>query len=378
MSDRSSGAGCPNHRRYKRPMARGSELDAVVDACRATIAGEELRLGDGALDWGRVVRLARFHRVQGLVWNAFARKRMAVPEEAAVPLAADAQAIAADNLSVAVESRDLLNAFQRAGIPVLFLKGLTLAALAYGSVSTKSSADIDILIAESDVGHTAALLSAIGYQLTVPRLAGADAALRSWHRHHKESVWVHHARGTQIDLHTRLADNPMLIPQVGMNSPSRDVEVAPAVILPTLEEDELFAYLCVHGSSSLWFRLKWVADFAAFIERKSGAELSRLYRRSQELGAARTSGEALLLADALFGSLEDAAELRAQLLKDRPAHRLFRAAVRQLAGRNEPREPTATPFGTAPIHYHQFLLAPGAAYKMAEALRHARLVLDRL
>src|ERR1044072_8249679 len=97
-------------------MPRGPELDAVIDACRATITGKKFSLDDGILDWGRVVRLARFHRVQGLVWSAFAPNRMAVPAEATAPLGADAQRIAAENLSVAVESRDLLRAFEQAEI----------------------------------------------------------------------------------------------------------------------------------------------------------------------------------------------------------------------------------------------------------------------
>ena len=59
----------------------------------------------------------------------------------------------------------------------------------------------------------------------------------------------------------------------------------------------------MHGASSLWFRLKWITDLAAILQPLSGSEIEHRYARSQELGAGRASGHALLLADTLYGTL---------------------------------------------------------------------------
>ena len=86
--------------------------------------------------------------------------------------------------------------------------------------------------------------------------------------------------GLNVELHRRLADSLELIPGIGVGSPRQEVEVAPGVVLPTLAPDELFAYLCVHGASSAWFRLKWVTDLAALLCDCTAAEIARLYERS--------------------------------------------------------------------------------------------------
>ena len=109
----------------------------------------------------------------------------------------------------------------------------------------------------------------------------------------------------QVDLHVAAADNPMLIPGITAYSPTQEVDIGNGIRLKTLARDELVAYLAVHGASSLWFRLKWIADFAALVDGSSGMEFRRLYMRSQELGAGRAAGQALLLADRLFGTLDN-------------------------------------------------------------------------
>jgi hypothetical protein len=104
-------------------------------------------------------------------------------------------------------------------------------------------------------------------------------------------------------------------------------------------------------------------------------ELERLHQRSQELGAGRASGQALLLADAVYGTLGDARALKQSLERDGQTRRLLRTASRQLSGAAEPVEPTSRPFGTMPIHYSQFFLRPGPAFKLSELVRQARAAL---
>jgi len=153
------------------------------------------------------------------------------------------------------------------------------------------------------------------------------------------------------------------------------VSVSTDLRLPTLADEELFAYLTVHGASSAWFRLKWISDFAGFLHGRSAEELRHLYRRSQELGAGRAPGQALLLAHELFGTLQHCAALAEELRRDPTILSLYRTALRVVAG--EPVEPTARRFGTLPIHRTQFQLLPGPAYKFSELSRQVMRVLTR-
>jgi hypothetical protein len=341
------------------------ELKLAIDCCRHNFAACEgaIAANHDGINWPRFLELVRFHRVQGFAWRALDDSRLARPP-ILDELSADAQAIAAANLRAAAESRDILNDFEAAHLPVLFVKGLTAAALAYRQPLLKMSWDVDILVAAENVRAAGERLAKRGYRQLLPQ---RSASLERWHRRRKESVWARDD-GVHVELHSRLADNPRLIPCINVDSASNKVEVAPGIRLPTLARDELFAYLCVHGASSAWFRLKWISDLAGLLEGHDGGSITRLYDSSQALGAERAAGQALLLADRLFGSLEGTG-LRSTLGNDRPTCRLAEAAYRQLTG--PPLEPTSLRLGTLRIHLTQFRLKRGLAFRLSEFLRQA-------
>jgi hypothetical protein len=347
--------------------ACSTEFRLMVEACRWAFAGgASNRIHElcQTADFARFVRVVRFHRVQGLVWNSLWVNRAQVPEQAAATLSADAAAIAAANLQMTVEAGALRAEFEKAGIALLFVKGLTVSALAYPNPMLKMGWDIDLLIDRTQLEAAVDRLRSRGYRQVIP---AASIDFRPWHERRKESVWSRDP-GIHIELHTRLADNLELIPTIDVHSPRQDVRVTPGTVLPTLADDELFAYLCVHGASSNWFRIKWIVDVAALVHSCESGELARLYERSQELGAFRAAGQALLLADRLFESLAKS-PLRSRLANDRSIAWLADAAFRQLAGRTEPREPTAGRLGTWRIHVTQLGLKPGVAFKFGEISR---------
>lgn len=353
----------------------GPEFLLLIQCCRRNFASAESLAGlelPTDVDWIQLVALARRHRVQGLIWNALAPHGDGIPAEARQQLSSDARLIAATNLAIAEECRGLQQTFDRAKLPLRFIKGLTIGALVYRSPLLKMGWDIDLLIDPCDLATAAGLLSECGYGL---RLPASLAALQPWHARSKESVWERDD-SFYVELHTRLADNRRVIPTIDIHSPWQFVDVAPGVSLPTLADDELFAYLAVHGASSAWFRLKWISDFAAFLRGRSAEQIGRLYRRSQELGAGRAAGQALLLANTLFDTLQPDPALRQQLASDRSTQLLCRAALRMLW--NGKAEPTERPLGTLPIHWTQFLLQPGLNYKFSELWGQGNSLLRRL
>ena len=349
-------------------MRMNAELRFIVDCCRCNFRGPEtaqLDLIPDGLDWSALDRLAQFHRVSGLVWNALEPLASDVPEALAERLAAEARTLLATNLQTALECLRLLRAFRAGAIPLLFIKGLTVAALAYRAPLMKAAWDVDILVPPHQLTEAAALLKTLGYRIVTPV---NEAKLAHWHSAHKDSLWRRNDPDIHVELHPRLVDNSDILSSVGIASPVQEVQVAPGVVLPTLAPDELFAYLCVHGASSAWFRLKWIADLAGLLHGVGTSRIEALYARSQELGAARAAGQALILADNLFGTLDGCA-LRERLGQDRGVARLASAALKQLTSGTEP---TAGRFGTWRIHWTQLLLKPGFRFKAGELARQVR------
>ena len=349
-------------------MRMSAELRFIVDCCRWNFRGSEpaqLVQVPEELDWPALDRLAHFHRVHGLVWNALEPLAPHLPDALAEGLATDARTLLASNLQTALECHRLLGAFQAGGIPLLFVKGLSVAALAYRAPLMKAAWDVDILVPPRQLAETATLLKAQGYRIVTPT---SDEKLVRWHKAHKDSLWRRSDPDIHLELHPRLVDNPSILSSVGIASPRQIVTIAPGVTLPTLARDELFAYLCVHGASSAWFRLKWIADLAGLLHGLPLEDIERLYRGSQALGAERAAGQALLLADGLFGTLKGAS-LRQTLAQDRTTAWLTDAAFQQLASSTEP---TDQPLGTWRIHLTQLLLKPGLRFKASEMARQIR------
>ena len=355
-------------------MKLSPEFTLAVQCCRYCFrqahAADDPIL-PGAIDWDRFLGLASFHRIEGLVWNALSRLGTGVPQHVEVALAKAAAEIAIQNLQSATKSSALLTCFNKAGVPLLFLKGSTLGALAYSNPGLKSAIDVDVLIDPADVSRSLELLDRCGFRRVIPATGSAE----EWHRRSKESVWICDSPRLQLDLHTRTADNPLLISSLDVHSPRQVVDIGNGVQLPTFKTDSLFSYLAVHGASSAWFRLKWISDLAGLLHNRPGDELDRIFRLSQELGAARCAGQALLLADTLFSTLDHAPALRNELKRDRAIVNLYENALQFLA--RERGEPTARRLGTLTIHWTQFNLRPDLRFKASELSRQAALLVSR-
>ena len=344
----------------------------AVACCRWCIAADnrdELVTLLGMVTGTDVLAMARRHRIVGLVHRAVREAGSPLAEGDAALLAEAARHNTEQGLVAAAESRALHGHFDAAGIPLLFLKGLTVGQLAWGDSFLKTSWDLDLLVLPEDIERAASLLSGLGYEQQTPL---PTRAVSDWHHLHKESVW-RAANGLHLDLHSRLVDQPRLLPTLDASSPQQDVEILPRLILPTLASEELFAYLCVHGASSAWFRLKWIADLAALIDGDPPLRIEQLFRRSQQLGAGRAASQALLLVAQLFGPLASP-QLERELRADKPACRLAHIALRELC---HDREPTERALGTAMIHASQLALGGSLGFAMAEMGRQLRSAVSR-
>ena len=336
-------------------MIRDKQLKLLVGLCASAIRGRQSRDVSNDADTSSLLDLARRHRVQGLAWFGLAGGNRS-EQSAAADLFEDTQAIARNNLLAVAAAARLFDECDRRGLAVLFLKGLTLGALAHPKAMLKMSSDVDVLVDPAQIDQVEECLTCLGYRPDGVRRHETRRSARA-----KEWVWVG-ADGTVLDLHVRLADNPTLLANVSARSPKQDIEVAPSVRLPTLRTEELFAYLCVHGTASAWFRLKWATDLAAFLHGRSDEEIRRLHVAAESHGAGRCPDVALLVVEELFGPLVPA-DLLSRAARD-PVTRLLKVlSIREI---EQQREPLERPLGTVLIHAGQLFIHRGARFTMRE------------
>jgi len=249
-----------------------------------------------AIDWERFVALARRHRVIGFAYHGLGAAGIARPEK----LATRFRGLAARNLLLREEAARLAKLLAAEGIEAVFLKGATLAELAYRDQTIKQTLDNDLLVAPVDVAATIKLIQEAGYRVTNPRTPLNDRTLPVLIDMVKECTLTH-ANRAEVDLHWRMTSVKGLLAEDDI---SRDTQivVVDGRSLRTLGDEALMVYLAVHGARHGWARLKWLTDFNALLVSMDDAAVASLRARADHAGVRRAMNLALIQSHRIFGT----------------------------------------------------------------------------
>jgi hypothetical protein len=342
-----------------------AELDLAIACCRwPRSPARDGAIRDAAArvtDWKRLEPVVARHRIAPLVRDGLSCAGIELPPSIDERLSRRAADRAIDSLVMGRESVRLQRAFGVAGLSGLIIKGAAVGQLAYGDVGMKEAWDIDLLTTPEETARAHSLLQELGYRLAEP--AGlAPAQFERFRRYAIEAVYLNDETGLAVELHWRITRNRRLLPGVEARSAPQVVRLAGGELL-TLNDDTLFAYLCVHGTRHGWARLKWLADVNALLAARGPADIERLYRHAVEAGAGRAPAVTLLLCRRLFDSAVPP-DLARELQRDRLTRFLETAALASIRDRREPLPAFILP----PWQwiFPRFLLVPGTAYLRAE------------
>lgn len=112
-------------------------------------------------------------------------------------LRASASAVGTSNLALLQELARIANAFGRARIPLMALKGAALSLTVYDARELRPMSDLDLLVHPDDAARAVKCLQAIGYQ-------SGDSLIRDdfFPRFYYEREMVlHHPNNVRVDLH---------------------------------------------------------------------------------------------------------------------------------------------------------------------------------
>jgi hypothetical protein len=256
----------------------------------------------GPLDWSRFLRVAQRHQVIGLIHEGLRNVRSDIPPQIVGEIDAQAAALVRNNLAMAAESLRLQRLFDNADLPVLLVKGTALAVLAFDNLALRSGQDIDLLVPYATLPAATALISRAGYRRFDPPPDISDEQLQLMMPFRKDFGFVQQATGLKIELHWRLFLNPHAMTETSIMETSRVIPLTGSEGLRTLGEEDLFAYLCMHGAQHWWYRLKWLADVNALLAGASEDRMERLIHTAEVRGAGRAAAQALLLCQRLLGT----------------------------------------------------------------------------
>jgi hypothetical protein len=258
------------------------------------------RLTDGSLDWDQFVRIVERNHILPL---AYRNLRDSLPDRHHAKnldaLRRKVMRLASRSLNHAAEVIRITESVRDAGVEITELKGTSLSVLAYGNVAMRSSGDIDLLISPDRVFEVERLLLALGYVRSEPRAELTPRRLKHYLRYYKHFGYVCDEKGVVLELHWRLFHCNSLMDLYTATPETIRVPVGSGVVC-ALGRDELFLYLCVHGSIHGWPILKWLADIGALLGTMTSEDLGRVAELASRRGMMAEFRGALMLVDSLL------------------------------------------------------------------------------
>jgi hypothetical protein len=288
-----------------------------------------------------------------------------VPPKVAQDIGTESETLTIENLAMARESLRLQHLFDEAHLPVLSVKGTSLALLAFGDIGLRASEDIDLLVAYEALPAATALMLRAGYRRFNPPPAMSDSQLRLVMPLRKDVGFVHEATGIRVELHWRLFLNRFAMTEISIMAASRIVSLAGIEGLRTLGDEDLFSYLCMHGALHWWNRVKWIADISALLASVPEDGVKRLVDAAEARGVARAAAQALILCRTLLQTPLPTS-LTATLNKSVTMRWLEATALKTMTTGQGEHDPHEVPFGTTRGSISTVLLSRSWRYKLAE------------
>jgi hypothetical protein len=236
-------------------LARRTLSDDVLHRARCLLGP--------SLDWSALLRHASSQGVTTLLYRGLGLcGEESVPPAVRAELKAAYQGNVARSRLLVQDLVELLDRFAAAGIPVLPLKGVSLAESLYGDVALRACVDLDVLVPRAVVGDAFRVLGAIGYEpkgddprdgadinwLLASNVAHAFVRARAgatWLLElHWDLVWRWRADTLATDDLWRTAEQATFWGATGYR----------------LSAEWELIYLAVHAAHHRWSMLKWLVD----------------------------------------------------------------------------------------------------------------------
>jgi len=181
-----------------------AKVDLVYEALCKVITEQQEAVdwgAFGAAEWALLSEMARLEGVGPLLYWKYKKDRWppGMPSSCCASLKHSYYNTLAQNMLLFQELDRILDAFDKAAIPTLLLKGAALAGTIYDDIGLRPMGDLDLLVHKADLDRAAALVAQLGINQAVPEL---------WHGiNEKENQFQNallNSRNLMVELHWNL------------------------------------------------------------------------------------------------------------------------------------------------------------------------------
>jgi SAM-dependent methyltransferase len=327
----------PRTSRQSFKMELRPELELIVCCARtrsgAANQGRVREILRGGVDWQEVAATAIQHKLVPIVFDGLTSAGGdQFPPGQRELLRALAQDSGTAALTLFREMLRLHEMFEAENIPVIPYKGPLLSWLAYGNLTRRMFADLDLVVPQVNIPCVISLMQAAGYN--------PEFDLRESHTGQEghapgQYSFFQRVQSFRVELHTERTLRYFPVPLDFTEMARRQITVELAGRkLHTFSVEDTLVMLCVHGAKHFWERLSWIVDIAELIHAQP-VDWPLTLRIAEKLKSRRLLLLGLYLAHGMLGASLPV-EILKQAEQDSNVGRLTRTVCNQFAGRADP------------------------------------------
>ena len=166
------------------------------------------------------------------------------------------------NMLLTSELIKIMKILEENDIKAIAFKGPTLAQLAYGDITLRQYADLDVLVEKEEIFKIENLLKN-KYKRALKITSSQED---TWFKY-AHDLGLIHENGVNIEVHWLMFDSnhPINLSKIDFFKESVKTKIN-NVNINTISNEKFLVYLCIHGSKHLYERIEWVCDIDRFIK----------------------------------------------------------------------------------------------------------------
>lgn len=290
-------------------MTNGShsvERQLIIYGCQTAIPEGQVKemskfLESGEIDWKYLLNVAQRNSVLPLLsWNLINASTELLPDQIRIFLEDELQRHLRTNLYLTGKLIELIKCLEVENIRAVPFKGPLLSVQAYGSAALRDYGDLDILVQPKDFKRAVDIIKENGYE---PLTSVSWLEKTNWYISRKKDIYFANPdRSVIVELHWKLSGSHFGLPKEvnGLWERLENVEIAGSDI-PTLSFNDLFIYLCLHGSRHSWERFQWICDIHELIRSSMDIDWNRFLDEARQFGCENVVALSLRLVNEFFG-----------------------------------------------------------------------------
>jgi hypothetical protein len=252
-------------------------------------------------NWQKILSLASQTYLAPVLYHRLCKERRVscVPDVVRLILREQYLECLAINLRINNQLQHILAEMEKAGIPVILLKGAHLGEFVYQNIGLRPMSDLDLMVPRECLMQSLQLAQKLGYQLSQPFNLEVELLLD----HHLPALIV--SQNVSLEMHWNLIDArlPLTVDEEGLWEHAQPVQVGKSKAW-VLSTEDLLLHLCVHAAYQDTFNshLRALVDINEVISANKLLDWEQVGTRALSWKAERGVFLTLYLAQKLLGT----------------------------------------------------------------------------